>query len=129
MKDINLKKRLITIGLFVVLLVLTLCSISAAFFIRQTTNQASEAAGMNDLYQGAYDQLLLEDLALHEYMLQPNDVNQQAFLAVYRQSLANLQEIKSVGDADDVAKVQPIIAEQNQLLRATEHLFALANAH
>lgn len=129
MKDITRKQRLASVGSFVVLFVLMLCSIGTTFVIRQTTSQASEATTMNDLYQETRGQILFESLSLQEYILQPSPTNRRTFLVSYQQSLATIKKIAKVGDAEDIAELQPIIVEQNRLLTATKHLFALADAH
>jgi hypothetical protein len=67
-KNINLKQRLATVGLFAMLLILTLCSVGAMFIIWQTTSQASEAVMMSNLYQQAHYQLLSQDAVLQEYL-------------------------------------------------------------
>lgn len=129
MKNIHLKQRLTTIGLFVVLLALTLCSIGATFIVWQTAEQASKAIYEDTLYQQANHQLLLENSTVCKYSFQPGSENRNALQVAHQQVRMVLQRESAIGQADDIAAIKPILAEQARFFTAAERFFALIDAH
>src|SRR5690242_13168105 len=129
MRNITRKQRVAIVGLFMVLLALTLCLIGATFIVWQAARQTSKAVYESDLYHKASYQLLLENFLVHEYILQPSTDGQRAFQVAHQQSLTLLHTIVEVGEADDIAAVKPIITEQDDYHTAAEHLFTLVNAN
>ncbi len=123
MKDPHLRARLATLGLIVVLLMLTICSIGATAIVRQTSLQASEAVHMSDLYQQAHYLVDSESSIMNEYALQLGSAGRSEFRAAAQDLNTALQTIAHDGDVGDRAFVQSVQAQQaHYLLFATQFL-------
>ncbi len=129
MRDTSLKGRLATSGLIAVLSIFTISSIFATILIRRTSQEASEAVYMNNLYQQAHYLVSSESSMMHAYTLQPGFDAQDDFQTA-AQSLSDvLITIAHDGDNSDRAFVQSVNAKQAHYLILASQFFAIVDEH
>ena len=129
MKDTSLKGRLATFGLIAVLFVFTGSSICATIIVRGTSQQASEAVRMSNLYQQAHYLVSSEGSMMYRYSLQPSFDAQDAF-RVEAQTLNDvLNTIAQDGDGGDRTFVQSVSVKQAQYVHLANEFFALIDQH
>ncbi len=127
MKDTTLRGRLATIGLATVLFVFAVSSICATVIVRGTSQQASEAVHMSDLYQQAHYLVSSESSMMHEYTLQPGFDTQEKFHEVTWALNDVLNSIAHDGDNGDRAFVKKVEAQEVHYVLLTDEFFALVD--
>lgn len=128
MKRMHLVSRFASLGLVVVLLILTGFSLWAATLTQQATNDARVAFQLSDLYEQARDKIVTEKTLERQYSLDPGpDIRAQhhAADATFVQDLLN---VSRNGDSNDRTLVQRLLAEHNRYVLATNQLFAAVDA-
>ncbi len=125
MKDTSLRGRLATFGLIAVLFVFTVSSIFATVIVRVTSQQASEAVHMSDLYQQAHYLVSSESSVMHEYTLQPGFDTQDKFHAAARALNDVLVTIAHDGDGEDRTFVRAVDTQQTHYVLLVDDFFAL----
>ncbi len=129
MKDTSLRGRLATIGLITVLFVFAVSSIFASIIVRETSQQASEAVRMSNLYQQAHYLVSSESSMMDTYTLQPGFDTQDEFQAAAQSLNGILDTIASEGDRGDRAFVQSVAPQQAHYLLLANQFFALIDEH
>ncbi len=124
MKDTPLRGRMATFGLIAVLFVFTVSSIFATVIVRTTSQWASEAVHMSDLYQQAHYMVSSESSMMHEYTLQPSFDAQDEFHAAAQELSDILDTIAHDGDGGDRTFVQSVNIKQAHYLLLASQFFA-----
>jgi diguanylate cyclase (GGDEF)-like protein len=129
MKNLPRRGRLATLGLIVVLLILTACAIGATVIVRQNSMLASESVHMSDLYQQAHYLVSDETSIMNEYTLQPGPAGRAEFHATAYKLNVILQTIANDGDGGDRAFVQSVQTQQAHYLVLADQFLASIDAH
>jgi len=128
MKRMHLVSRFASLGLVMVLLILSGFALWTAVNTQQATNDARVAFQVSDLYEQARYEISIEKSLERKYRLNPGpDIRTQHHVAAatFVQVLLN---VYPDGDGNDRALVQRLLAEHKRYLLATDKLFAAVDA-
>ncbi len=125
MNNTTLGGRLATIGLVIILFVFTVSSISATMIVWRTSQQATEAVHMSDLYQQAHYLVSSEGSVMHQYTLQPGFDAQDEFRTTAYALSDILNKIANDGDNEDRTFVKLVATKQARYRILVGQFFAL----
>ena len=128
MKRIHLVSRFASLGLVMVLLILTGFSLWAAVITQQATNDARVAFQLSDLYEQARYAMGTEKSLERKYRLDPNPGIRAQHLAAGTTFVQALHNVYRNGDGNDRTLVQHLLAEHKRYLLAVNQLFAAVDA-
>ena len=128
MNDISVKKRMTTLGLSAILLLLALSSIGTTLILWYTTSQAAEAVHMNNLYQHAHYLVRAEISDMHEYASDPDAETKEEFYDDARRFVTTLQIVQKDGDVGDYTLVKRVLVEQEQYQELIMQFFVFVDA-
>jgi diguanylate cyclase (GGDEF)-like protein len=128
MKRMHLVSRLASLGLVMVLLILTGFSLGTAVITQHATNDARVAFQLSDLYEQARYEIGIEKSLESKYLLDPGSNIRAQHRAAAAMLVQILRKVYRDGDGNDRACVQRLLAEHRRYLLASNQLFAAVDA-
>ena len=128
MKRMHLVSRFASLGLVIVLLLLTGFSLWTAVMTQQATNDTRVAFQLSDLYEQARYEIGLEKSLERKYRLDPAPDIQAQHSAAAVMLVQILHNVYREGDGNDRSLVQRLFAEHKRYVLATNQLFAAVDA-
>ena len=128
MKRMHLVSRFASLGLVVVLLLLTGFSLWTAMMTQQAANDTRVAFQLSDLYEQARYEIGLEKSLERKYRLDPAPDIRAQHHAAAAMLVQVLLDVSRAGDSNDRVLVQRLLAEHKRYVLATDQLFAAVDA-
>ena len=124
-----LVSRLSSVGLVLVLTVLTAFAVAAALTGQRMTTAARTDVTVNELYQQAHYSVGAEESLERKYRLEPSPEVFASHRAAADALKVALKSIRRQGDAHDRSVVRGLLAAHLKYLAATKQMFDAVDAH